>query len=71
MSIIRCKMCGGTLEITQGVSVAVCEYCGTQQTLPRLDSDKKLTLFARANRLRLAGTQEDCTVTSTPARERK
>ena len=32
----------------------MCEYCGTQQTVPTADSEKKLTLFARANRLRLA-----------------
>ena len=54
MSVIKCKMCGGDLELIEGSSVAVCEYCGTQQTVPTADSEKKLTLFARANRLRLA-----------------
>lgn len=54
MAIIKCKMCGGDLELTEGMSVAVCEYCGTQQTVPTADSEKKLTLFARANRLRAA-----------------
>jgi len=47
-------MCGGDLEITEGATVATCEYCGTTQTVPSVDSEKKLTLFARANRLRLA-----------------
>ena len=55
MAIIKCKMCGGDLEITEGVTVAECEYCGTKQTVPNVDSEKKLTLFSRANRLRLAG----------------
>ena len=47
-------MCGGDLELVEGSSVAVCEYCGSQQTVPAADNEKKLTLFARANRLRLA-----------------
>ena len=54
MAIIKCKMCGGDLSIEEGVSVAQCEYCGTQQTVPSQGDAKKLTLFARANRLRAA-----------------
>ena len=54
MAIIKCKMCGGDLNIVEGMSVAECEYCGTKQTVPNVDSEKKLTLFSRANRLRLA-----------------
>ena len=52
MAIIKCKMCGGDLNITEGVSVAECEYCGTKQTVPNVDNEKKVTLFGRANRLR-------------------
>ena len=55
MAIIKCKMCGGDLNVTEGVIVAECEYCGTKQTVPNVDSEKKLTLFSRANRLRMAG----------------
>ncbi len=54
MAVIKCKMCGGDLDISEGLSVCECEYCGTKQTVPSADSEKKLTLFARANRLRLA-----------------
>ena len=54
MAIIKCKMCGGDLNVTEGVTVAECEYCGTKQTVPNVDNEKKLTLFSRANRLRLA-----------------
>ena len=32
MSVFRCKMCGGTLEIQNNESVATCEYCGTKST---------------------------------------
>lgn len=54
MAIIKCKMCGGDLDLIAGQSVAECEFCGTRQTVPAADNEKKLTLFARANRLRAA-----------------
>lgn len=54
MAIIKCKMCGGDLTIVKGATVAECEYCGSVQTVPSADNEKKLTLFARANRLRSA-----------------
>lgn len=54
MAVIKCKMCGGDLILTEGNTVAECEYCGTVQTVPNADDEKKLTLFARANRLRAA-----------------
>lgn len=34
MAIIKCKMCGGDMEVNEGTSVAECEYCGTKQTVP-------------------------------------
>ena len=54
MAVIKCKMCGGDLQIIEGETVAECEYCGTKQTVPKVDDEKKLTLFSRGNRLRLA-----------------
>ena len=54
MSILKCKMCGGDLDINAGVTVVECEYCGTKQTVPSADDEKKITLFSRANRLRFA-----------------
>ncbi len=53
MAILKCKMCGANLEITEGMTVVNCEYCGTQQTVPNVDDEKKVTLFERANRLRM------------------
>ena len=52
MSVFKCKMCGGSLEITAGTTVTECEYCGTQQTLPRLDDDKRANMYDRANHFR-------------------
>ena len=51
-AIIKCKMCGGDLIITEGSPIAECEFCGTQQTIPNLDDEKKLVQFERAERLR-------------------
>ena len=55
MAILKCKMCGGDLTIEEGVSVCECEYCGTKQTAPIADDEKKLNLFNRATRLRING----------------
>ena len=52
MSVFKCKMCGGTIEFEQGATVGVCDSCGTKQTLPRLDDDKKANLYDRANHFR-------------------
>ena len=52
MTALKCKMCGGDLELTPDVTVAECPYCGTKQTVPNADNEKKMTLFSRANRLR-------------------
>jgi len=52
MSIFKCKMCGGALEINNNETVITCEYCGTQQTLPKLQDDEKSNLYDRANHFR-------------------
>ena len=54
MAIIKCKMCGGDLNLIEGQFVAECEYCGSRQTVPSADNEKKLNLFASANKLRAA-----------------
>ena len=53
MAIFKCKMCGGDLNIEANLSVIECEYCGTTQTVPSADNEKKTNLFNRANRLRI------------------
>ncbi len=52
MSIFKCKMCGGTIEFEQGATVGVCDSCGTKQTLPRLNDDRRANLYDRANHFR-------------------
>ncbi|MBO5319388.1 MAG: toll/interleukin-1 receptor domain-containing protein [Ruminococcus sp.] len=53
MAVFKCKMCGGQLEIAEGMTVCECEYCGTQQTLPKNHDDVLTNLFNRANNLRM------------------
>ena len=52
MAVFKCKMCGGDLIIEQGSTVAECEYCGSKQTLPKLDDDRRANLYDRANHFR-------------------
>lgn len=52
MAVFKCKMCGGDLNIELGVTVCECDYCGTKQTLPRLDDERKVNLYDRANHFR-------------------
>lgn len=52
MAVLQCKMCGGDLKIEPGKTVCECEYCGSKQTIPSADNEKKLSLFSRANSLR-------------------
>ena len=52
MAVFKCKMCGGSLEVTEGMTVCECEYCGTQQTLPKTDNEQNLNMFNRANHFR-------------------
>ncbi len=52
MSLFKCKMCGGTIEFSDGMTVGVCDSCGTKQTLPRLDDNKKANMYDRANHFR-------------------
>ena len=53
MAIIKCKMCGGDLDVSAGITVAECEFCGTKQTLPKANEEVIQNLFNRANALRL------------------
>ena len=51
MAVFKCKMCGGSLAIKEGMTICECGFCGSVQTVPQLDTEKKIHLFSRANRL--------------------
>lgn len=52
MALFKCKMCGGNIEFSEGDTVGECDSCGTRQTLPRLDDDRRANLYDRANHFR-------------------
>ena len=52
MSIFKCKMCGADLTIKENQKIVTCDFCGSTQTLPSSDDEKKIALFNRANSLR-------------------
>ena len=55
MAIIKCKMCGGDIEISADKAFGTCEYCGSTMTLPKTDDDQRLSLFNRGTHLRRNG----------------
>ena len=52
-TILKCKMCGGDIEVGKDMTVGTCLYCGSVVTLPRIDTDKKARMFNRANQYRM------------------
>lgn len=53
MARINCKSCGYSNEVVDDASLVICEACGTEQTIPKLDNEKKTLLYNRANAARL------------------
>ena len=55
--VLKCKMCGGDIEVNADMTVGTCLFCGSTMTLPKIENDKKARLFNRANDYRL---NNDC-----------
>ncbi len=53
MAVLKCKMCGGELNVSENTSVVECEFCGTKQTVPTSKDENLQGLFNRANILRM------------------
>lgn len=54
MTILKCKICGGNIVLT-GQSHGVCDSCGTEVTLPKMDDEVRAELYNRANYARQTG----------------
>ena len=52
MTVYKCKICGGDLEIQEGMGICECMYCGTKQTLPKINDERRANLYDRANHFR-------------------
>ena len=55
MAIIKCKMCGGDIEISPDKTFGTCEYCGSTMTLPKVDDEQRAAAFNRGNHFRRSG----------------
>ena len=55
MAILKCKMCGGDMEISADKTFGTCEYCGCTMTLPKIDDDARAAAFNRGNHFRRTG----------------
>ena len=55
MSIIKCKMCGGDIDISPDKTFGTCEYCGSTMTLPKVDDEQRAAAFNRGNHFRRSG----------------
>ena len=49
-----CKNCGELLVFEDGQKTTVCELCGMEQTLPKIDDPKEIELLVKANEYRMA-----------------
>ncbi len=52
MAVFKCKLCGGTIEPRDG-GIGICDSCGTKQTVPNVNDEKKMNLLDRANHFRM------------------
>ncbi len=52
MAVFRCKMCGASIKLDKNETVGICEHCLTEQTFPKLDDEKRESLYDRANHFR-------------------
>ena len=45
MAIIKCKMCGGDMELSADQTYGTCEYCGSTMTLPKVNDEQRAATF--------------------------
>lgn len=46
---LKCKICGGDMTVDRATGIAVCDYCGTKQTLPQFTDESSELLYNRGN----------------------
>jgi len=55
MAIIRCKMCGGDIELSADKTFGTCDSCGSTMTFPKVDDEQRAAAFNRGNHFRRIG----------------
>ena len=55
MTIIKCKMCGGDIQLADDKTFGTCEYCGSTMTFPKVSDEQRAAAFNRGNHFRRIG----------------
>ena len=55
MAIIKCKMCGGDIELSPDRTYGTCDSCGSTMTFPKIDDEQRANAFNRGNYFRRIG----------------
>ncbi len=55
MLILKCKMCGGNIAVTEGSTYGTCDSCQSVSTLPNITEQIKANIFNKANHFRQNG----------------
>lgn len=55
MAILKCKMCGGDIELSADKTFGTCEFCGSTMTFPKVDDEQRAAAFNRGNHFRRTG----------------
>ena len=50
---LKCKMCGEPLYPEDGQTVVMCDFCGSEQTVPVAQDPHKIAMFNEANNYRM------------------
>ena len=48
MAVLKCKMCGGNIKITQDSNIGICESCGNTITISNVNNEEIINLFEKA-----------------------
>lgn len=55
MPVLKRKMCGGDIELSEDKTFGTCEFCGNTMTFPKVSDDQRAAMFNRGNHFRRMG----------------
>ena len=55
MAVIKCKVCGGSIDLLPDKTIGICDYCGSTITFPKIDDEQRAAAFNRGNHFRRTG----------------
>lgn len=55
MAVLKCKMCGGDIELAADKTFGICDFCGSTMTFPKIDDEQRAAAFNRGNHFRRIG----------------